>query len=759
MLSSVVVVTVGVFYAFSFYSKDLPSVETLKAYEPPMVTRIHASDGEVIAQRAINDRFFLDIETIPQHVKQAFISSEDKRFHEHFGIDLIGLSRAMINNITRYLKNQRLHGASTITQQVAKNTLLSNEATLERKIKEAILALRLENNFSKNEILELYLNEIYLGSGSYGVVSASLKYFDKSLDQLTINEAAYLAALPKGPSNYHPIRKKDQALSRRNWVLLRMFEDEYITKDQYDFFVKKPLSAKIYSKNVASIPVSYFVDNLLQNIKKKTPEFDIELGGFSVRATLDSQLQHYAHKALTDGLIEYDMRHDYIMPQHNIFTDDIKKAMWKKEIPSRFLFTGKKKTWQEALVIEAHRDHIKVETQNDGDIMFHISDISWPYYRQTIQNLKKKRMKNLTEVFRAGDIILIEKKDKNTDDTTQQNFLLRQVPEIDGAIIALDPFTGRVLSLVGGFSYAKSKYNRATQAKRQPGSAIKPFIYSCALENEKVTPLQEVLDAPITFDQGANLGLWKPKNYGTGYRFYGPQPLRVGLEKSRNLMTVRLAETTGMGNVKECIEKAGVIDNLPPYLSSSLGAIEVLLIDITSAYSVFVNGGKKVAPIFVDRLQDRYGKTLYKTDKRLCEDCTIGGDHIIPKLMRKDANILNEDLAYIVNDMLQGVVKNGTGKSLLTLNYPLAGKTGTTNLSRDSWFIGFLLNLLLAYILGLIPQEVLEKKQMVLTKQGQALHCLFLKVFLNLSPVKKSLNPLEHHLTLWLFVWIKKNGK
>ena len=572
--------------------------------------------------------------------------------------------------------------------QVAKNLLLSNELSLNRKIKEAILAIRLEKTFDKDTILELYLNEIYLGQGTYGVVAASLKYFNKSLDELDLHEVAYLAALPKAPNNYHPIKNREKALERRNWVLQRMLNEFHINKEQYEEAQKKPLDVILKNQYIDHVPKGYFIDEVLQEIAQKAPSFDVNKGGFSVRTTMDTTMQKMAFSALQKGLIEYDERHDYIKPSYSVKNiEAINHETLNDIVQNNTIYKGKLAHWQYAIVTDVDHEHIMILDEQNQSQAITKAQLPWSYYRDSVTASERYTITDLKNIFRKGDIILIE----HITNDNEPRIIIRQIPEVNGAIVVIHPYTGRVQALVGGFDYMISKFNRATQAKRQPGSAIKPFVYYCALEHQAISPLEQILDAPVVIDQGENLGLWKPKNYGKGYNFYGLQPVRVGLEKSRNLMTLRIAQKTGMEKIKKCIEKTKMVDTLPPYLSASLGSIELNLLSITNAYTAFVNGGRLTSPTFVDRLQDREGKTLYKSDYRLCQNCTKAKPKTIsmPHIISQKNTIMNEDYAYIINDMLQGVVKYGTAQTLRNLSQPLGGKTGTTNDNFDSWFIGY----------------------------------------------------------------------
>lgn len=688
-----------------YYDKVLPEFEQLGNYKPPIITRVHASDGKLMTEFATEKRIFIPIDEIPDAVKQAFISAEDKNFYKHHGVDLFGIARAIKTNIANIKTGRRLVGASTITQQVAKNFLLSNEVSYERKIKEALLALKLEQAFSKNQILELYLNEIYLGMGTYGVAAASINYFNKALDALTLEEVAYLAALPKAPNNYHPVRKYDVAVARRNWVLSRMFENGYINKIDYQ---KAKSTELVTTKNDSSVQytnASYFAEEVRRQIVAKYGDKSLYEGGLTVQTSLDPKLQKIATKALRDGLVAYDKRHGRHR-EHIAKIEDIENWQEKLiEIPR----PAGAEDWPLAVVLKSNNTRAKIGFKNGNIGIITLNKVKWA--RKRISSFKMgPEITKVSQILKKGDVILTEASGKKLKDGTPI-YHYRQMPEVQGGLIAMDPHTGRVLAIVGGFSYEISEFNRATQAKRQPGSAFKPFVYLKALE-KGYTPATLVLDAPFVLDQGAGLGKWRPSNYTK--EFYGLTPLRIGIEKSRNLMTVRLAHQLGMSEIAEIANRLGVIKNMPQVLSMALGAGETTLLKMVTAYSSIVNGGKKVKPSFIDRIQDRDGKTIFKNDNRPCNGCgplVEWNGQTVPNIPDTRKQVLSPQNAYQMVSIMEGVVQRGTGIRLKSLNRPLAGKTGTTNESKDTWFIGYTPDLVVGIYIGFDNPRPMGKKE------------------------------------------------
>lgn len=696
----------GGVYLLWHYGRELPDYKQLADYNPPTVTRVHAGDGQLIAEYAREKRVFVPISAIPRRVTNAFVAAEDQNFYRHHGVDPIALARAVATNIVYYVKGRRLIGASTITQQVAKNFLLTNEATLDRKIKEAILAFRIESALSKDRIMELYANEIYLGYGSFGVAAAALNYFGKSLDELTIAESAYLAALPKAPSNYHPIRRHDEAIARRNWVIDRMAEEGFITRAEAGEARMQPLKVVALNTSLTGSysyfnDANYFVEEVRRELTDRYGPDGVTEGGLSVRTTISPKLQTMAIHALRQGLEQYDRRHGFRGPVTTIETD----GNWidaLREVPMPKGVRG----WSLAVVLKVHnaKAEIGLADESVGTIPF--AEMRWARKPKKNQRVGSS-LKHVSDALSVGDVVLVEpvklgpppKKGADPIEYPEGTYALRQVPEVNGAILAMDPHTGRVLAMVGGWSYERSQFNRATQAKRQPGSSFKPFVYLTALENG-FTPATMILDAPFVMDQGPGLPKWKPANYSK--KFYGPSPMRIGIEKSRNLMTVRLAKAVGIEKVAATARRFHLIENMPPQLSYSLGAGEVRLIDMVAAYGMIDNGGKELTATLVDQIQDRHGKTIFKHDERPCIGCQnvayYGQD--VPILPDVRKQIADSASTYQVITMMEGVVKRGTGRRLRSLGRPLAGKTGTTNDSRDAWFMGVTPDLVVGTYVG-----------------------------------------------------------
>ncbi len=697
---------VGVFWHFG---QGLPDYKQLASYEPPTVTRIHAGDGSLLAEFAREKRAFVPIGSIPKAVVKAFLSAEDKKFYEHLGVDFVGIARAVLTNLRRMGTNQRLVGASTITQQVAKNFLLTNEVSIDRKVKEAILAFRIERALSKDRILELYLNEIYLGIGSYGVAAAALNYFDRSLDELTLPEIAYIAGLPKAPNNYHPTRKPDAAKIRRNYVIGRMLSDGYITPESAEAAKKAPLIVRKRS-GAAVAQADYFVEEVRRELTDRYGDRRLYGGGLSVRTTLDPRLQKIAEKSLRDGLIAYDRRHGWRGPLAQLKTaNDWRRQLDKVALPEGL--ADARPTWQKALVISVDSDKADIGFSDGSRGHISLKQLKWA--RAWLKDQKRgPRIKTPTEVLKVLDVVLVEKlgPDAKGKEPPKGAFGLRQVPDIDGAIVAMDPHTGRVLAMSGGFAYGRSEYNRATQANRQSGSAFKPFVYLAAMDNG-YTPSSIVLDAPFVIDQGPGIGLWKPANYTK--KFYGPSPLRLGVEKSRNLMTVRLAQVIGMEKISDYGEKFGIVRNMPELLSSSLGAVESTLLNLTTAYAMLVNGGKRITPTLIDRIQGRHGETVFRHEKRLCSYCSnIEWDRQpVPVVPDNREAIADPVSAYQIVSMLEGVVQRGTGRRIRAVGKPLGGKTGTTNKSFDTWFIGFSPDLAVGVFAGFDKPRSLGRRE------------------------------------------------
>ena len=654
------------------YSNKLPDYKYLKNYKPPVSSKLYSGNGVLVSDFSSEKRIFVPYSAISQTVINAFLSAEDKNFFDHPGVDAKGVVRAIKNNIFNLLYSKRLEGASTITQQVAKNFLLTNEVSIDRKIKEAILAFRIERVLSKKRILELYLNQIYLGEGSYGIASASLRYFNKPISELNYGEAALLAALPKAPSKYNPYKNKELAKFRRNLVLNNLLDNGFIDQKQHSKLINSKIKLQ-KRKRIYLEDSRYYVEDVRKDVIDKYGYDKVYKQGFNIKTPLDLELQKIATQSLRNGLQEFDKRKGWRGPLSNIK----KYKNWKKDLKD--LNLEKSLGWELAVVTRIDKFETVIKTQNDDNGTINFNNIDWT----------RKEFKKL---FKIGDIIYVKK-------LSDGNYSLKQLPRANGGIVVMDPYSGRVLALSGGFSFKQSEFNRASQAKRQPGSAFKPFIYALALENNFL-PTTLVLDAPIVLDQGNDLKMWKPENYGK--KFYGPSTLRTGIEKSRNLMTVRIAQELGIDKIINFSKKLNIYENPDELMSVSLGSAETTLLKITSAYCSFLNGGKLVNPILIDRIQDSEGKTIFNNEKRFCENCDLISYEGTSKpiIKNKYQQIFSPQTAYQITSMLKGVIERGTGKGLKELKLELAGKTGTTNKNTDTWFIGFTSNLVVGVYIG-----------------------------------------------------------
>ncbi|HEX7008175.1 MAG TPA: penicillin-binding protein 1A [Alphaproteobacteria bacterium] len=682
-----VIGTAALAYALWHYGRDLPDYRQLANYEPPIVTRVYAGNGQLLGEFAEERRIFVPIDIVPRLVINAFVAAEDKTFFEHSGIDIRGIIRAAITNLQN-MGEKRPEGASTITQQVAKNFLLSNEVSIERKIKEILLAFRIEHTFSKAQILELYLNEIYLGNRSYGVAAAAQSYFNKSLDQLTLSEAAFLAGLPKAPSRYNPVRNYDVAIARRNYVIERMAEDGYISAEEAAAAMAEPLVTR-QRESTQEVHADYFVEEVRRELLERYGEDKTLRGGMVVRTTVDPYLQELAYSALRKGLIAYDRRHGWRGPIESLGEPGVNwpsKLAALRDDPERLPIGID--SWQLAVVLQLDDAGATVGVEGGAKGRIPFSEMAWARPWREDQHVGPPPKKP-SDVLNVGDVVAVEpvSVDENGNNLSPNSYGLRQVPDVQGAIVAMDPHTGRVLAMVGGYSFSRSQYNRATQAKRQPGSAFKPFVYLAALDNG-FTPTSIVLDAPVVIKIG-EFGKYKPQNYSK--TFYGPVPLRIGLEKSRNLMTVRLAQAIGIDKIVEYGERFGISDHLLPELSTALGAGETTVLRLTTAYAMLVNGGKRIKPTLFDRIQDRHGKTILRHDTRPCIGCVnvTWENQVPPSLPDQRERIVDPLSAYQIVSMLEGAVQRGTGTIVRSVGKPIAGKTGTTNDSFDAWFVGF----------------------------------------------------------------------
>ena len=692
------------------YSNKLPDYKFLKNYKPSVSSKLYSGGGELVSDFSSEKRIFVPYKSIPKKVIHAFLSAEDKNFFSHPGVDAKGIIRAVLRNISNIIYEKRLEGASTITQQVAKNFLLSNEVSLNRKIKEVILAFRIERALSKERILELYLNQIYLGQGAYGIASASLEYFDKPISKLDYAEASLLAALPKAPSKYNPFKNIDLAKYRRDLVIRNLYDNSYIGYKKY----KKLLNTKIILKKRKKIYLEdarYYVEDVRKFIVEKYGFDKVYKQGFNIKTPINLKIQTIATQSLRDGLIQYDKRKGWRGPllnkkDTNNWNNDLKKYHLEKSIG-----------WNLAIIKKINKFFVEIETDQKIAGKIEYQDVSWT-------------KKELDKLFKVGDVVYVNKIKDNI-------FSLKQLPKANGGIVVMDPFTGRVIALSGGFSFKRSEFNRATQASRQPGSAFKPFIYALALENN-FTPSTLILDAPIVLDQGEDLKMWKPENYGK--KFYGPSTLRTGLEKSRNLMTVRIALELGLKKITTFSKQLKIYENPEELMSISLGSAETTLLKLTTAYCSFINGGKLIEPIFVDRIQDSEGNTIYNSEKRVCKKCNeisfLGEE--IPKITDNFPQIFSAETAYQVTSMLEGAVQRGTGRKLKDLNLDLAGKTGTTNENADAWFVGFTSNLVVGVYVGFD-----EPKSLGRYETGSKTALPIFKTFIKNAVKKKDARPFK----------------
>ncbi len=689
----IIFLLVVVFFVFStlwYFSIGLPDYKKLSNYQPPISSRVYSQDNKLIAEYALEKRLFIPYDSLPDKVINSFLSAEDKNFFSHPGIDARGILRAIINNLKNIAQNKRLEGASTITQQVAKNFLLTNEVSMKRKIKEAILAFRIERAYSKERILELYLNQIYLGQGTYGIAAASLEYFDKSIKDLNYSEAALLAALPKAPSKYNPYRYPETAKFRRNLVLQNLADNNFISKKDYKKFKESKLKLKKRKIEIVNEANSY-TEEVRRTVKNIYGFEKLYSQGLSISTPLNIEYQIQALKSLRKGIEDYDKRRGWRGP----ITNKIKNKNWENKLAQFKL--DPTLNWKFAEITSTNNNKITFKIINnkkkknlEGVLL--LKDINW-----TI-----RQKKSIPETHKVGDILFVKKE--------RSFWKIKQYPKVNGGIVAIDPFNGNVLALVGGFNFKTSEFNRVTQAKRQPGSAFKPIVYAAALENG-FAPNSIILDAPFVESQGIGLKNWKPENYGK--KFYGPSTFRKGIEYSRNLMTVRIAKVLGLNKILTLSKELNIYDEIPELLSVSLGAAETTLMNLTSAYAPFVNGGNKINPKLISRIQDRRGNTIFQDKDIKCIGCDkfINNDDLLPKIESKSKKVISEETAYQMNSILQGTVKRGTAKKLRSLKVPLAGKTGTTNDNYDAWFIGFSSNLIVGVYIGYDNPKTLGKNE------------------------------------------------
>ena len=726
-LSSILLLLIVAISILWGFSNDLPDYKFLKNYKAPVSSKVYSGDGDLIQDFSSEKRIFIPYNSIPPKVINAFLSAEDKNFFDHPGVDAKGVLRAVIKNFSNIINSRRLEGASTITQQVAKNFLLSNEVSLNRKLKEAILAFRIERSLSKERILELYLNQIYLGQGTYGIASASLEYFDKSVDELQYVEAALLAALPKAPSRYNPYKNEKLAKFRRDLVLKNLLENNYIDKKNYEDF--KNLKIKLKKREKVFLEDSrYYVEEIRKNTIKQLGYDKVYKEGLNIKTPLNLKLQKIATNSLREGIEKYDRRKGWRGPIQNI-------NLSIKDWPSKIKLKKLEKTlnWKIARVTKIGISNFEIVTSN-GDIGY-----------ITNENIKWTGKKNTS--FEEGDIIYVKKKEGSNE------YILKQLPTANGAIVVMDPYNGRVLALSGGFSFNQSEFNRATQAQRQPGSAFKPFVYAAALENG-YSPSTLVLDAPLVLEQGTDLKMWKPENYGK--KFYGPSTLRMGLEKSRNLMTVRISQDLGLKKITKISKELGIYENPDELLSISLGSAETTLLKLTSAYCSFVNGVKLIEPKLIDRIQDSEGNTIFKTEVRKCRNCEDVSiqSNDVPEIKDDSKQIFSPQTAYQITSILEGATKTGTAKKLRDLKMDLAGKTGTTNKNTDTWFIGFTSDLVIGVYVGYDEPKSLGKFE-----TGAKTAMPIFKSFIQSALKKENTRPFKVPENITMMVVDSKTGK
>lgn len=693
LLIGAVISAIAVSYIFYRYSSDLPDYTQLSAYAPATVTRLYADDGKLLTEYAKEKRIFVPIEAIPKKVINAFISAEDKNFYTNPGIDIMSILRAAVKNVVHIGQNRSLVGGSTITQQVVKNFLLSNERTLSRKIKEAILSFRITEAYTKDKIMELYLNEIYLGNRSYGVAAAALNYFNKSLAELSIEEAATLASLPKAPSTLDPTRHPERARARRDWVIQRMEEDGYINEAEALIASAKPIIVASRDPDEIVQDADYFSEAVRVQLSEIYGAKTVFEDGLSVRTTIDPAMQEYAYKALHDGLLTYDKRHGWRGPIAKIDTG----KSWQENL-KQVQKPSALEDWQMAVVLKAKNSLASIGLEDGTKASIPVANMKWARKYLSANGLGPS-IKKTSDVLNAGDVIAVSVVEENG----KKIYSLEQIPEINGAIVAMEPGSGRVVAMVGGYHYSSSsQFNRALLAKRQPGSAFKPFVYLAALENG-FKPNTIIVDEEIKIYQGPGLPEWNPQNYSGEY--YGPSTLRTGVEKSRNAMTVRLSSLLGIDKVMEVSERFGINEHPARNFSICLGSAETTLLRLTNAYSILANGGKQINPSLIERIQDRNGKTLYKRDSRECEYCSITNiddDNLpSPPILADNRPQLSDPIStYQIVSILEGVIARGTGGKAKSLGLTLAGKTGTTNDSLDTWFMGFSSNLVAGVFVG-----------------------------------------------------------
>ena len=689
------------------YSPELPSYSKILEYKPDLSSRLYASDGVLLKSFHREERIFVPIDRVPPNLINAFLSSEDKKFYSHIGVDFTAIFRAGIFNIISIFNKQKLIGASTITQQVVKNLLLTNEVSFDRKIKEILLSIRIENILTKSQILELYLNDIYLGYRSYGIAAASLNYFNKSINELELHEVAFLASLPKAPNNYNPKTNYNRAMERRNWVIDRMYDNGFI--ESLDLNIKNNPIEIFNRENNTYIGAEYYYEEIRKNLFSEYGKEELFSEGLIVKTSINTYLQSIAENSLVNGLINYDKRQGWRGPITNLFD----KKITFEDIISKINNPFPNK-WILSRVDQVIDSKLFFTTDKKSKIIV------------DLKNDKNKWLEN--EDFKNDDVLFVEKKDSF--------YIIRQLPLANGSIIALDPYSGDVLAMSGGFSFKLSQFNRSTQAKRQPGSAFKPIVYLSALK-QGFTPSTLILDAPYVIDQGPGLPKWKPANYTD--EFFGLTTMRTGIEKSRNLMTIRLANKIGINSILLTAKDLNIDKYLEKNMSMSLGTGLVTLIDLTNAYGIIANGGKKINPRFIKSIYSRNGKKIFDSSIKVCENCNvedISSFNEIPKISQKLNQVIDQKLAFQITSMMEGVVQRGTAKNLRDLKIPLAGKTGTTNNNKDAWFIGFSPDLVVGVYVGHDNPKNLGYKQ-----TGSSVAVPIFKDFMIQSKINKNKTP------------------
>ncbi|GLH89224.1 penicillin-binding protein [Bradyrhizobium sp. SSBR45R] len=723
------------------FSNDLPDYSQLQDYEPAVMTRVHAADGSLLGEYARERRLYLPIQAVPKLVINAFLSAEDKNFYQHGGLDFSGMARAAVTYVQHLGSDRRPQGASTITQQVAKNFLLTNEVSFKRKIKEALLALRIERTYSKDRILELYLNEIYLGSGSYGIAAAALSYFDKSVDELTISEASYLAALPKMPGSLHPIRNRDRAIERRNYVVDRLFENGLITRTDADKARREPITLNSHAANAHTFAGEFFAEETRRDLFERYGEKKLYEGGLSVHTTLAPKIQVMARKTLAAGLVRYDQEQGYRGPVSKLDMS----GDWGPKLAEVKSLTDIS-PWRMAVVLETSDQAARIGFQPAREFgavskerqtgLISLDGVRWA--RAVAGPARGKTPTAVSQVLQPGDVIYVDPLFKEGKAVDGQ-YRLEQLPEVSGAMVAMEPNTGRVVAMVGGFSYDQSQFNRASQAYRQPGSTFKPIVYSAALDNG-YTPSSMIVDAPLEIEQGQGSEVWRPEDFTSG-KYLGPTTLRNALRLSLNTVTVRLAQDVGMPLISEYAKRFGIYDDVPNYLSYSLGTGETTVMRMVTAYAMIANGGRRVKPTLIDRIQDRYGHTIFRHDSRECRGCEAPeGWHNQPEpqLVDHREQVLDSLTAYQITELMEGVVQGGTAVALKDVGKPIAGKTGTTNEAKDVWFVGFSPDLVVGLYIGYDKPRSLGR-----TAQAARIAAPVARDFLKLALADKPATPFK----------------